>query len=311
MNLFKKYVNTLLVVFVLLFTSSCMLIPELKFWLSRINVTSDTHINKGTIVQCDVVACYSDAIAAEFREMTASQYFVNKEKLLKKYSEDIQIVANIIIKPGNTKEANVKLKSYSKAKGLFFYAKYRTDVAFALSLGKEPVITVHLKESEVIQYPGPVRNNALTGSCMLIPELKFWLSRINVTSDTHINKGTIVQCDVVACYSDAIAAEFREMTASQYFVNKEKLLKKYSEDIQIVANIIIKPGNTKEANVKLKSYSKAKGLFFYAKYRTDVAFALSLGKEPVITVHLKESEVIQYPGPVRNNALTGASNSFS
>lgn len=172
MNLFKKYVNTLLVVFVLLFTSSCMLIPELKFWLSRINVTSDTHINKGIIVPCDVVACYSDAIAAEFREMTASQYFVNKEKLLKKYSEDIQIVANIIIKPGNTKEANVKLKSYSKAKGLFFYAKYRTDGAFALSLGKEPVITVHLKESEVIQYPGPVviqypgpvRNNALTGA---------------------------------------------------------------------------------------------------------------------------------------------------
>lgn len=137
--------------------TSCNFIPETKFWLKNVNFEVDEKANDGKPITCHIVATYSDDINGILQNMTSKEYFVRSEELVKKYKSNIEIVFNNDLLPGVNKPSNrIKLSSYSKAKGLFIFAKYKIDGKFAEALGVSPAIVVRfLQYSMEVEAENP------------------------------------------------------------------------------------------------------------------------------------------------------------
>ena len=108
----------------------------------------DEKANKKQPITCHIVATYSDDIGGILQNISAQDYFCREKEFQNKYRGKIEIVLNKTLMPGvNPPPSKVKLISYSKATGLFIFAKYKIAGSFAQSVGISPLIVVKFLEN--------------------------------------------------------------------------------------------------------------------------------------------------------------------
>ena len=148
----SKITQCFLCLMTLMLVVSCTFAPGNRFWLKKVEISAEDGINKNRIIVCNVVACYTDDANNVFKDLKAVEYFTTLKKKKAKYKDDIEIVLNVNIKPGTTKSSKVKLKSYSRVKGIYIFARYTSGIEgeFEASVGKDTSVSISLRESDIL-----------------------------------------------------------------------------------------------------------------------------------------------------------------
>jgi hypothetical protein len=129
--------------------TSCGIIPETVVWLRQVDFEVDPKANNGKPFTCHVVIAYSKDLYDRLQSMDAKGYFSSADTLEKTYKDSIEIFKFDMI-PGRSKtDQKIDVKSRTKAKGAFLYAKYLTPGRFSENVGSSGVIAVKLLQSNM------------------------------------------------------------------------------------------------------------------------------------------------------------------
>ncbi|MDR2459015.1 MAG: hypothetical protein LBD43_02905 [Holosporales bacterium] len=128
---------------------ACDMIPETLVWLNKADFEVDPKANGGKPFVCHIVIAYSKDLYDRLQSMDAKGYFSSATSLEKTYKDSIEIFKFDLIPGRNKTDQSIDLKSRSKAKGAFIYAKYLTPGKFAENVGGARNITVRLLQSNM------------------------------------------------------------------------------------------------------------------------------------------------------------------
>jgi hypothetical protein len=128
---------------------ACDIIPETLVWLNKADFEVDPKANGGKPFVCHIVIAYSKDLYDRLQSMDAKGYFSSATSLEKTYKDSIEIFKFDLIPGKNKTDQSIDLKSRTKAKGAFLYAKYLTPGKFAENVGGARNITVRLLQSNM------------------------------------------------------------------------------------------------------------------------------------------------------------------
>lgn len=109
--------------------------PEEKIRLSRVSFVADANANSGTPFQVHIVAAYNDTVLSQLRGMSHTAYFNNVSDLERDNRGSLQIFKYDIVPGTRRGPIETKLNSYSKARGVFVFAKYNAQGRFMENIG--------------------------------------------------------------------------------------------------------------------------------------------------------------------------------
>ena len=118
-----------------LLITSCDMIPVVTVWLKNVDFEVDPKANNGTAFSCHIVIAYSKDLYDKLQNMDSKGYFLNSTSLEKTYKDSIQIFQYDLIPGRNKLDNKINLRSYTKAKGAFIFAKYDSQGKFAENIG--------------------------------------------------------------------------------------------------------------------------------------------------------------------------------
>lgn len=118
-----------------LLITSCDMIPVVTVWLKKVDFEVDPKANNGTAFSCHIVIAYSKDLYDKLQNMDSKKYFLNSTSLEKTYKDSIQIFQYDLIPGRNKLDNKINLRSYTKAKGAFIFAKYDSQGKFAENIG--------------------------------------------------------------------------------------------------------------------------------------------------------------------------------
>lgn len=154
MNLLFNKVHLLMFLVICLCVSSCSnIFPDVKVWLVNLNFEVDVKANNGRPFVCHIVVPYSDDLYNRLAGMKASDYFTNSAALKREYKDSIDVVSYDMIPGKNMLDQKLKIKSYTKAKAAFLFARYDNSGVFMENVSSSPSIVVRF-----LQYKFEVIN---------------------------------------------------------------------------------------------------------------------------------------------------------
>ena len=122
--------------------TSCGMIPDVKVWLKKVDFEVAPDANNRQAFVCHIVVAYSTDLANRLQGMDSQGYFTNVASLEKTYKDSIEIFKYDMIPGRNKLDQKIKLRSYSKAKCAFLFAKYLTPGKFMENIGSSPTLVV-------------------------------------------------------------------------------------------------------------------------------------------------------------------------
>lgn len=139
----KKVLKTQVLVLCFCLLSGCnILFPDTKVWLKKVDFQVDPKANKGTAFACHIVVPYTSGLRDRIASMDAQTYFTSIEKMEKEYKDSIQVFRYDMIPSKNKLNQIIDIKSYSKAKGAFLFAKYSAQGKFMEDVGGSVSVVV-------------------------------------------------------------------------------------------------------------------------------------------------------------------------
>ena len=128
--------------------------PDVKVWLKKVEFEVSPKANeqnKGAAFACHIVVPYAQDLYDILRSMDSVGYFSKADSLEKTYGDSIQVF-KYDLKPGINKEkVFINVRSYTKAKGAFIFAKLTPGNYMRNIGGSENVVIRFLPNSmEVI-----------------------------------------------------------------------------------------------------------------------------------------------------------------
>lgn len=124
--------------------ASCSLLPNVPVWLKRVDFEVDPQANRGTSFVCHITVAYSQDLLEKLKGMNdAKVYFEQVEALKKTYKDSIEIFKFDMIPGRNQLNRPITLRSYTKAKGAFIFAKYTTPGKYMENIGLAKTLTVN------------------------------------------------------------------------------------------------------------------------------------------------------------------------
>lgn len=124
----------------------------------------------------------------------------------------------------------------------------------------------------------------LIASCDMIPNVAVWLKQVDFEVDPNANKGTPFVCHIAIAYSKDLCDKLQGMDSRGYFSTVASLEKTYKDSIEIFKFDMIPGRNKLNQEISLRSYTKAKGAFLFAKYLTPGKFVENVGKTKTLVV---------------------------
>ena len=119
------------------------MIPNVPVWLRKVDFEVDPQANRGSSFVCHITVAYSQDLLEKLKGMSdAKVYFEQVESLKKTYKDSIEIFKFDIIPGRNQLDRQIKLRSYTKAKGAFIFAKYTTPGKYMENVGMAKTLTV-------------------------------------------------------------------------------------------------------------------------------------------------------------------------
>ena len=126
---------------------------------------------------------------------------------------------------------------------------------------------------------------ALVACNNLIPTTFVWLNRIDFEVDPQANRGASFVCHVTVAYSQDLLDKLSGMQdAKVYFEQIDSIKKMYKDAIEVFQFDMIPGRNQLDRKINLRSYSRAKGAFVYAKYTTPGKYMENVGLARTLTV---------------------------
>ena len=120
--------------------------------------------------------------------------------------------------------------------------------------------------------------SALVACSNLIPTSLVWLKVVDFEVDPQANRGASFVCHITVAYSQDLFDKLSGMKdAKVYFENISSLKKIYKDNIEIFQYDLIPGKNQINKQIKLRSYTKAKGAFIFAKYTTPGKYMENIG----------------------------------
>lgn len=111
------------------------MLPNVAVWLKKVDFEVDSNANNGQPFVCHIVIAYSKDLYDKLQSMDSKNYFSQSTSLKKTYKDSIEIFSYDLIPGRNKLNQEMKLRSYTKAKGAFIFAKYLTPGKFAENIG--------------------------------------------------------------------------------------------------------------------------------------------------------------------------------
>ena len=138
--------NKLKKIFALLITglliASCDMIPSVTVWLRQVDFEVDPKANNGAPFACHIAVAYSKDLYDKLQGMDSQGYFSTVSSLEKTYKDSIEIFKFDMIPGRNKLNQNISLRSYTKAKGAFLFAKYSSPGKFMENVGTTKTLVV-------------------------------------------------------------------------------------------------------------------------------------------------------------------------
>ena len=128
--------------FVVIGATSCGLLPNVKVWLKRADFEVAPGANRGAPFACHIVVAYSNDLYERLKGMDAQGYFTGAVLLERTYKDSIEVFKFDMIPGRNQIDKELRLRSYTKAKGAFVFAKYASPGKFMENVGSSPNIVV-------------------------------------------------------------------------------------------------------------------------------------------------------------------------
>ena len=117
-------------------TACDSVIPTTFVWLHQLDFEVDPQANGGSSFVCHVTVVYSQDLFDKLSGMKdAKVYFEQVNSLKKTYKDTIEIFKFDMIPGKNQLNKAINLRSYSKAKGAFVFAKYTTPGKYMENVG--------------------------------------------------------------------------------------------------------------------------------------------------------------------------------
>lgn len=110
-----------------LLITSCDMIPVVTVWLKKVDFEVDPKANDDHAFPCHIVIAYSKDLYDKLQNMDSKGYFLNSTSLEKTYKDSIQIFQYDLIPGKNKLDNKINLRSYTKAKGAFIFARYESQ----------------------------------------------------------------------------------------------------------------------------------------------------------------------------------------
>ena len=134
--------------------TACNMLPNVPVWLRKVDFEVDPQANRGSSFVCHITIAYSQDLFEKLRGMSdAKVYFEQVESLKKSYRDSIQIFQFDMIPGKNQLGKEIKLRSYSKAKGAFISAKYTTPGKYMENIGVARTLTVKFLPNKMELHP--------------------------------------------------------------------------------------------------------------------------------------------------------------
>lgn len=126
---------------------------------------------------------------------------------------------------------------------------------------------------------------AVVACSNLVPTSLVWLRQVDFMVEPRANSGKSFVCHITIAYSQDLFDKLSGMEDSKvYFSQINSLRKMYKDSIQIF-NFDLIPGKNRENQpISLRSYTKAKGAFIFAKYTTPGKYMENIGLARTLTV---------------------------
>ena len=123
--------------------AACNMLPNTVVWLRSVDFEVDPQANRGASFVCHITVAYSQDLLEKLKGMPDSKvYFEQVNSLQKTYKDSIQIFKFDMIPGRNQLNRPINLRSYTKAKGAFIFAKYTTPGKFIENVGIARKLTV-------------------------------------------------------------------------------------------------------------------------------------------------------------------------
>lgn len=131
----NKFFKILILIIIGVFFASCDMLPNVTVWLKKVDFEVDTNANNGRAFVCHIVIAYSKDLYDKLQSMDSKGYFSESASLKKTYKDSIEVFTYDLIPGRNKLNKSISLRSYTKAKGAFIFAKYETPGKFAENIG--------------------------------------------------------------------------------------------------------------------------------------------------------------------------------
>ena len=143
--------NTLVFIGIMFCISGCdNIIPNTFVWLRKIDFEVDPQANRGNSFVCHVTVAYTQDLQNKLNGFANSKiYFENVENLKKTYKDSIEIFQFDMIPGKNQLDKKINLRSYTKAKGAFVFAKYTTPGKYIENVGLARTLTVRFLSNKM------------------------------------------------------------------------------------------------------------------------------------------------------------------
>ncbi|MDR1333220.1 MAG: hypothetical protein LBJ69_02330 [Holosporales bacterium] len=125
-----------------LIVAACGILPETLVWLQEVDFEVDPKANNGNAFSCHIVVACSNDLCMRLQTMDAKGYFQATTSLEKTYKDSIEIFKIDLVPGRDRKGYRVDIKSRTKAKAAFLFAKYLTPGKFMENVGVSNRITV-------------------------------------------------------------------------------------------------------------------------------------------------------------------------
>ncbi|MDR3046133.1 MAG: hypothetical protein LBU51_00780 [Bacteroidales bacterium] len=118
------------------------MLPSVTVWLRKVDFEVDPNANNRNAFVCHIAVAYSKDLYDKLQGMDAKGYFSSVVSLEKTYKDSIEIFKYDMIPGRNKLNQSINLKSYTKAKGAFLFAKYLTPGKFMENVGSARSLVV-------------------------------------------------------------------------------------------------------------------------------------------------------------------------
>jgi type VI secretion system protein len=121
-------------------------------FLEKITIVSEPKMNQDSATPLDIVIVYDPNLLEQLLKMSASDYFIKKNQLLKDNPSMMEAISFEVVPTQVISDIEVKL-SHPNAEGAIVFANYNSPGDHRFKMGRQQTILIRMKAEEIAIEP--------------------------------------------------------------------------------------------------------------------------------------------------------------